>query len=162
MSDKESLTAIARRICPNWMHPTGDAHYRDVKRELERATEELRRERDKLKEEAFHGEQSAQFLKDTITQLRAENEELKRDKERLDWLVSHGAFISHSRDGEVCNVWFSHDPDDDGGGAVPVEGYPQKCYYYPRAAIDAARKQGDGSERVGGMTNLTPLKAKHE
>lgn len=29
-------------------------------------------------------------------------------------------------------------------------------------AIDAARKQGDGSERVGGMTNLTPLKAKHE
>lgn len=60
------------------------------------------------------------------------------DKRRLEWLVAHSAFLSHSRDGEVCNVWFAHDPDDDSNGAVPIEGYPQKCYVDSRAAIDAA------------------------
>lgn len=60
------------------------------------------------------------------------------DSERLDWLISRGAYVSHSRDGDVCNVWFSHDPDDDSGGPVPVEGYPQKCYIDAREAIDAA------------------------
>ena len=32
----ETPTQIARRICPNWMSPTGDAHYRDVKNALEK------------------------------------------------------------------------------------------------------------------------------
>jgi hypothetical protein len=32
----ESPTDTARRICPNWMSPTGDAHYRDVKAEIEK------------------------------------------------------------------------------------------------------------------------------
>lgn len=61
-------------------------------------------------------------------------------KVRLDWLIAHGAYVSRSRDGEVCNVWFSQDPDDDGNGAVPAEGYPQKCYGDGYAAIDGARK----------------------
>ena len=60
------------------------------------------------------------------------------DTDRLNWLIGHSAYLSHSQDGEVCNVWFAHDPNDDGGGAVPVEGYPQKCYYDAREAIDAA------------------------
>lgn len=62
------------------------------------------------------------------------------DTDRLNWLIAHGAYLSHSRDGEVCNVWFSYDPDDDSNGAVPVEGYPQKCYHDARAAIDAAMR----------------------
>lgn len=61
------------------------------------------------------------------------------DTQLLDWLIAHGAFLSHSRDGDLCNVWFSQDPDDDSNGAVPVEGYPQKCYEDARAAIRAAR-----------------------
>jgi len=61
--------------------------------------------------------------------------------DRLNWMIAHGAFISHSRDGEVCNVWFSYDPDDDCNGAVPVEGYPQKCYNNAYEAIDAAMKR---------------------
>lgn len=32
-----ALSRLAREICPNWMHPTGDAHYRDTKRALEMA-----------------------------------------------------------------------------------------------------------------------------
>ena len=28
--NNETPTQAARRICPNWMSPTGDAHYRDV------------------------------------------------------------------------------------------------------------------------------------
>lgn len=67
---------------------------------------------------------------------------LLADKVRLNWLMANGAYVSHSRDGEVCNVWFSQDPDDDSNGAVPVEGYPQKCYHDPREAIDAAIKHG--------------------
>lgn len=59
------------------------------------------------------------------------------DTDRLNWLIAHGAFLSYSRDGDCCNVWLSHDPDDDSNGAVPAEGYPQKCYNDPRAAIDA-------------------------
>jgi len=59
------------------------------------------------------------------------------DRKRLEWMIANSAFISHSSDGEMCNVWFSHDPEDDGGGPVPVEGYPQKCYHDPREAIDA-------------------------
>lgn len=62
------------------------------------------------------------------------------DTQRLNWLIARSAFVSHSRDGEVCNVWFSQDPEDDSNGAVPVEGYPQKCYHDAREAIDAAMK----------------------
>lgn len=62
------------------------------------------------------------------------------DTDRLNWMIAHSAFLSHSRDGEVCNVWFSQDPDDDSNGAVPAEGYPQKCYYDAREAIDAAMR----------------------
>lgn len=68
------------------------------------------------------------------------------DTERLDWMIAYSAFLSHSRDGEVCNVWFSQDPDDDSNGAVPAQGYPQKCYGDAREAIDAARKQGGAHE----------------
>ena len=58
------------------------------------------------------------------------------DEQRLNFMIAYGAYISHSRDGEVCNVWL---PDDlDGNEARPAEGYPQKCYYDPREAIDAA------------------------
>lgn len=67
-------------------------------------------------------------------------EEMERDTERLDWLISRGAYLSLSRDGDVCNVWYSHDPDDDSNGAVPVEGYPQKCHNTAREAIDAAMR----------------------
>lgn len=69
------------------------------------------------------------------------------ESQRLNWMISRSAYVSHSRDGEVCNVWYAHDPDDDGGGAVPVEGYPQKCYHDAREAIDAAmRTQNDQAE----------------
>jgi hypothetical protein len=40
----------------------------------------------------------------------------------------------------VCNVWFAHDLDDDSNGAVPAEGYPQKCYHDAREAIRAAMR----------------------
>jgi hypothetical protein len=60
------------------------------------------------------------------------------DTDRLNWMIAHSAYLSHSRDGEVCNVWLSQDPDDDSNGAVPAQGYPQKCYYDAREAIDAA------------------------
>lgn len=63
------------------------------------------------------------------------------DTDRLNWLIAHSAYLSHSRDGEVCNVWFSQDPFDDSNGAVPAEGYPQKCYYDAREAIDAVMCQ---------------------
>ena len=33
----ENITQLARSVCPNWMSPTGDAHYRDVKKALETA-----------------------------------------------------------------------------------------------------------------------------
>lgn len=62
------------------------------------------------------------------------------DTDLLNWLIAHSAYLSHSRDMEVCNVWFAHDPDDDGGGAVPAEGYPQKCYYDAREAIRKAMR----------------------
>jgi hypothetical protein len=32
----ETPTQTARRLCGNWMHPTGDAHYRDVKTEIKK------------------------------------------------------------------------------------------------------------------------------
>lgn len=60
------------------------------------------------------------------------------DTDRLNWLIANSAYVSHSRDGEMCNVWFNYDPNDDSNGAVPVEGYPQKCYGDAREAIDAA------------------------
>lgn len=63
-----------------------------------------------------------------------------RDTDRLNWMIAHGAYLSHSRDGEVCNVWFRYEPNDDSGDSVPVEGYPQKCYYDAREAIDAAMR----------------------
>lgn len=75
--------------------------------------------------------------------LRAHVAALEKGMERLDWLIIHGAYLSHSRDGEVYTVWFSHDPDDDSKGAVPAEGYPLKCYRSAFAAIDNARaKEG--------------------
>ena len=33
------LTAIARRVCPEWMKPEGHAHYCDIKRALKQAYE---------------------------------------------------------------------------------------------------------------------------
>lgn len=66
--------------------------------------------------------------------------QLLEDKARLDWLIAQSAYLSHSRDGEVCNVWFSYDPKDESNGPIPVQGYPQKCYLDPREAIDQARR----------------------
>lgn len=63
------------------------------------------------------------------------------DTDMLNWLIAHSAYLSHSRDGEVCNVWFAHDPNDDSNGAVPAEGYPQKCYHDAREAIRAAMRK---------------------
>jgi len=60
------------------------------------------------------------------------------DTDLLNWMIAHGAYLSHSRDGDVCNVWLSQDPEDDSNGAVPAEGYPQKCYIDAREAIRAA------------------------
>lgn len=97
--------------------------------------EALRRER----EIARDGLRDSAKLND---ELNAELAELRRDQKRLDWLIAHSAFLSHSRDGEVCNVWFSQDPDDDSNGAVPAQGYPQKCYGDAREAVDAAMKGG--------------------
>ncbi|MEK9811256.1 MAG: hypothetical protein VW362_12460 [Candidatus Nanopelagicales bacterium] len=62
------------------------------------------------------------------------------DTEMLDWMASHGAYVTRSRDGDNYNVSFRYDPDDDGGDSVPVEGYPQKCYDTPREAIAAAMR----------------------
>lgn len=76
-----------------------------------------------------------------MKKLEQELVELREDRARKDWLVQHSAYVSHSRDGEVCSVWFSHDPDDETNGSVPAEGYPQKCYYTANDAIDAARRR---------------------
>jgi len=64
----------------------------------------------------------------------------RTDTERLNWIVAHSAFVSHSNDCEVCNVWLSHDNDGDPGEPTPFEGYPQKCYASAREAIDACIK----------------------
>lgn len=66
---------------------------------------------------------------------------LPSDTVLLDWLIAHSAYVSHSRDGEVCNVWFTQDPEDASNGAVPVEGYPQKCYHDAREAICKAMRR---------------------
>lgn len=58
------------------------------------------------------------------------------DTDRLNYLIATEAYFSWSRDSEVCNVWLSSDWD--GEPARPAEGYPQKTYYDPREAIDAA------------------------
>lgn len=65
------------------------------------------------------------------------NKSYHEEKARLDFLISYGAYLSHSRDGEVCNVWYRWDDKGQDGG--PAEGYPQKCYHDAREAIDAAR-----------------------
>lgn len=78
-----------------------------------------------------------------IDRLRKELEEVERvvtDTERLNWLIAHSAYVSYSRDGEVCNVWYRFDPNDDAGDSVPVQGFPQKNYSNPRDAIDACMK----------------------
>jgi hypothetical protein len=62
------------------------------------------------------------------------------DTELLNWMISHGAYLSYSRDGECCNVWFRHDPNDETNDSVPVEGFPQKRYNDPREAIAAAMR----------------------
>ena len=74
-------------------------------------------------------------LEKATAEANKQAEALATDKERLEFLNSHGAYISHSRDGEVCNVWRF----DEDGEQEPVEGYPQKCYYDFREAIDKAR-----------------------
>lgn len=35
--DHGILVGLARRVCPNWQSPTGDAHCKDVRRILEEA-----------------------------------------------------------------------------------------------------------------------------
>jgi hypothetical protein len=62
------------------------------------------------------------------------------DTVMLNWMIEYSAHVSHSRDGEVCNVWM---PDEDGTDE-PAEGYPQKCYSDPRKAIQAAMKATKG------------------
>lgn len=62
------------------------------------------------------------------------------DTTLLNWMISHGARISWSRDNEVCNVWVLNYDYDSGDAEVPAEGYPQKSYYDPREAIKAAMK----------------------
>ncbi len=74
------------------------------------------------------------------------------DTDRLNWMIANGTYISHSNDGEVCNVWFSFDPNDPGNGPVPVEGYPQKCHYDAREAIDAAMRW------LNPLSYATPMK----
>lgn len=59
-----------------------------------------------------------------------------RDSERLDFLIHRGARVSHSMDGETCNVWLP--AERDGTEARPAEGYPQRHYDDGRKAIDAA------------------------
>jgi len=78
----------------------------------------------------------AEALRSRIAELETEAAELRKDRDRLDWLIQHEAYVSHSRDGEVCNVWFRWDDEGQEGG--PAEGYPQKCYHDGRQAIDAA------------------------
>lgn len=66
MSVDDTSTARARRLCGDWMKPTGDAHYRDVKREIQALLSEIERLRKiaahvppmvylKAKEEAGYG-----------------------------------------------------------------------------------------------------------
>lgn len=73
--------------------------------------------------------------------LRSPNDALTKaledERTRLNFMISYGAYIAHSRDGEVCNVWL---PADEGDEERPAEGYPQKCYHDAREAIDGARR----------------------
>lgn len=62
------------------------------------------------------------------------------DTERLNYLIGTGAHISWSQDSEVCSVWLP--AERDGTEPRPVGGFPQKCHYDPREAIDAARNKG--------------------
>lgn len=55
------------------------------------------------------------------------------DTQRLDFVAAHSAWVSHSSDGEVCNLWHR----DDDGKPRPMQGYPQRCYNDHRQAIDA-------------------------
>lgn len=61
---------------------------------------------------------------------------MKGDVKRLEWMATRGARVTHSMDGEVCNVWMP--ADRDGNDEYPAEGYPQKNYYDWREAIDKA------------------------
>lgn len=68
---------------------------------------------------------------------------LVEDSKRLEWLMSRGAYLAHSRDGERCNVVMRYGGDDDKEDQ-PAEGWPVKHYGDAREAIDAARKAGEG------------------
>lgn len=75
-------------------------------------------------------------LRTLRSKLTANTSEIERLRKRLDFLIQHEAYVSHSRDGESCNVWLRWDDEGQEGG--PVEGYPQKVYHTPDEAIDAA------------------------
>lgn len=62
---------------------------------------------------------------------------MNTDTERLNYLISSGAYLAWSEDSEVCTVWINN-PE---AGPEPVQGYPQKCYLDPREAIDAAMRK---------------------
>ena len=64
----------------------------------------------------------------------AEVEALKRDAERFDWMLFHGAKVCWGSDGEVCNVeWF-----DEAEEELARTGN----YYDAREAIDDAMVKG--------------------
>lgn len=75
------------------------------------------------------------------------------DSERLEFLSAHGAYISHSSDGENCNVWHR----DDEGNHKPWQGYPQRCYPEHRSAIDACMDEWNAriAEIAGGRLHPT-------
>lgn len=62
------------------------------------------------------------------------------DTEMLEWMCVDGRYISHDCDGERCNVWCDNPCEGAAQRSVPVEGFPQKSYFTPRAAIIAAMK----------------------
>lgn len=69
-----------------------------------------------------------------------EEQVMPSDSAMLDWLCQGGRYVSHSRDGEFCNVWCANPVEGAAQRTVPVEGFPQKSYRTPREAIAAAMK----------------------
>lgn len=62
------------------------------------------------------------------------------DKQRLDWLVTSGACVAHSRDGDCCWLhWAFGDPSDFESETC----FQQGTYDSPREAIDAAMSGKD-------------------
>lgn len=76
------------------------------------------------------------------TQLATAQEELRVERERLDWLLSSGAHLAYSLDGEFCWLHRAYDPDGEETGTVAKN--LNGVFSDPRAAIDAARERKGG------------------